>query len=114
MKGKFIVVYGMNNIGKTTATGSLVDYLNNYGIKAEYLKYPIYDLEPTGSRINAYLRKGNPEHLTPFRAQEIYAQNRRDYQSKLEETLERGMIFGEPQEELERLNMDFCRLMFLF
>ena len=121
MKGKFIVVYGMNNIGKTTATGSLVDYLNNHGIKAEYLKYPIYNSEPTGSRINAYLRKGNPEHLTPFQAQEIYAQNRRDYQLKLQEILESGvwvvaedyigtgigwgMIFGEPQEELERLNI---------
>jgi len=121
MTGKFIVVYGMNNIGKTTAVRALVEYLNAHDVKTKYLKYPIYDLEPTGPRINAYLRQGNPERLTPFKAQVIYAQNRRDFQPVLKDTLEKGIwiiaedysgtgegwgvIFGEPLEELERLNV---------
>lgn len=89
-KGKFIVFYGVNNLGKTTQAGLLVERLNDSGSRAKYLKYPIYDLEPTGSRINNYLRVGNPEHLTPKDAQILYAENRRQYEPTLEADLESG------------------------
>jgi len=46
--GKFIVLYGINNLGKTTQTRILVDKLKLHGLKAEYLKYPVYDLAPSG------------------------------------------------------------------
>ena len=42
--GKFIVIYGVNNLGKTTQANMLVQKLKASGLKAEYLKYPIYDL----------------------------------------------------------------------
>ena len=90
MKGKFIVVYGMNNLGKTTMVNGLIDFLKTGGREVVYLKYPIYDLEPTGPRINRYLREGNPEKLTPATVQKIFSDNRRDFESKLIEMINEG------------------------
>lgn len=82
-RSKFVVVYGMNNLGKTTATKALVEYLCAQQTPARYLKYAIYEMEPTGPRINAYLRSGNPEKLTPLQFQELQVQNRRDFEPQL-------------------------------
>jgi len=88
--GKFLVIYGINNLGKTTQAKLLVDHLNKAGVKAEYLKYPIYDLEPSGKLINDYLRKDNPENLSPREAQIIYTLNRTQFQNQLLEKLKTG------------------------
>ncbi|MFH0776208.1 MAG: hypothetical protein V1936_01185 [Patescibacteria group bacterium] len=56
MDGKFIAVYGINNIGKSTQTSLLVQRLVRAGIPVEYVKYPIYDLDPTGKMLNEILR----------------------------------------------------------
>ena len=90
-KGKLIVFYGINNLGKTTQAEMLVDWLNQSGIPAVYLKYAIYYLEPTGKRINAYLREGNPENLSPKEFQELQVQNRKDYEPILQQKLENGI-----------------------
>ena len=119
MKGRFIVVYGMNNLGKTTATTSLVEQLNKQGTKTEYLKYPVYEIE-SGKRLNAYLRNGNPESLTVEQAQKLFAQNRRDYEGELTQLLNSGitviaedyvgtgiawgLIFGVSLEKLQEFN----------
>ena len=42
MRGKFIVLYGINNLGKTTQAKFLVEKLQSQGLRAEYVKYPIY------------------------------------------------------------------------
>ncbi|MCF7846020.1 MAG: hypothetical protein K9L85_02170 [Candidatus Peribacteraceae bacterium] len=56
MLGKFIAVYGINNIGKSTQTSLLVQKLVGAGVPVEYVKYPIYDLDPTGKMLNEILR----------------------------------------------------------
>ena len=61
MSGKFIAIYGINNIGKSTQTSLLVQKLMNAGIQVEYIKYPIYDLDPTGKMLNEILR-GKQKH----------------------------------------------------
>lgn len=79
-EGGFIAAfYGMNNIGKSSVIRGIVEKL---GEKAFSLKYPIYNI-PSGRRINAYLRGGNPEGLTPIEAQRIFAQNRVDFEPQL-------------------------------
>ena len=90
-RGKFIVLYGINNIGKTTQAKLLAEKLNSAGLKTEYLKYPIYDLEPSGKLLNNYLREGNIYNLTPREAQIIYALNRTQYEKKLLAKLESGI-----------------------
>ena len=43
-KGKLIAIYGINNLGKSTQAHLLVQELQDQGYKAQYLKYPIYDI----------------------------------------------------------------------
>src|SRR3989344_4805024 len=64
-KGLLIALYGINNIGKSTQAGMLVDRFEKEGLLAVHKKYPFYDLHPTGPILNAYLREGNPYKLTP-------------------------------------------------
>lgn len=90
-KGKFIILLGINNLGKSTQAYLLVENLQNYGFKAEYLKYPIYDLEPTGPQINEIIRGGKAQAISEVELQKIYAQNRKDFQPELEKKLTRGI-----------------------
>ena len=90
-KGTFIVFYGVNNLGKSTQALMLVDQLKKDGKMAEYLKYPVYDLEPSGPIINSYLREGNPYNLTPTEVQTLYAFNRTQYEPQLVDKLIAGV-----------------------
>lgn len=89
--GKLIVFYGINNLGKSTQAKLLVERLKANGYPAEYLKYPVYDLEPSGIMLNDYLRNANPYNLHSREAQIIYAMNRTQYQEKLLDKLKAGI-----------------------
>jgi thymidylate kinase len=84
----FIVLYGAPNLGKTVQAKLLAERLG-----AHYIKYPVYDLAPTGPAINAALRHGVP--VTPLELQTMYAQNRRDYEPTLTEILLTKPVVGE-------------------
>lgn len=90
-KGKFIVLYGVNNLGKTTQAKLLVEKIKSAGKAAEYLKYPIYHIEPSGKILNNYLRKGNAHNLSAREAQIIYALNRSQYEKELLSKLSQGI-----------------------
>ncbi len=90
-KGKLIVLYGINNLGKSTQAELLVENLNKEGIKTEYLKYPIYNLSPSGPTLNNYLRQGNSYKLNAREAQIIYCLNRTQYEKTLIKKLETGI-----------------------
>jgi dTMP kinase len=90
MKGLFITIYGINNLGKSTQAQLLVDRMNAEGHRTQYVKYPVYDL-PSGSMINTYLREGNPDELSAREIQIIYALNRSAYEPTLKQTLESGV-----------------------
>lgn len=92
-KGKFIVIYGINGTGKSTQVKKTLEYLKKKKIKVNYLKYPIYDLEPEGPFIDKYLRnpqfrKENPQ--TTDELQKKYAKNRKRFEPKLKEMLKKG------------------------
>lgn len=91
-RGKFIVIYSPNNLGKSTQLELLKARLAGEGGKYVFIKYPRYDLEPTGPLINAILR--HPDTLdkeyTEAELQELFAQNRRDFQPQLEQLLAEG------------------------
>jgi dTMP kinase len=86
--GKFIVIYGPNNLGKTTQTQLLAQALQQQGLTVQLLKYPIYDLKPTGPIIDRALRKNH--QISRLKLQQLYAQNRRDFQPQLESILNSG------------------------
>lgn len=91
MRGIFIVIYGVNNIGKSTQAKKLVAYLQQHGYKAEYLKYPVYDI-PTGIAISTILRSDKKQKLTEEEFQTVYYQNRKDYEPTLKKKLAEGVI----------------------
>jgi dTMP kinase len=91
MYGLFTVLYGINNLGKSTQAKLLVERMNAEGYKAEYLKYPIYDLEPSGPLINDYLRNSNPLKFTPRGIQLLYVLNRTQFEPVLKAKLEAGI-----------------------
>lgn len=90
-KGKFIVFYGPNNCGKSSQAKLLVENLELNGYKAKHIKYPVYDLKPSGHIINDYLRKNNPYNLSPREAQIVYALNRQHFEPELRRLLEKGV-----------------------
>ncbi len=90
-KGKFITILGANNLGKTTQAKKLVETLIiNLNKNAEYLKYAIYSLEPSGPMIDDYLRKGNPYGFSPREFQILQVLNRTQYEPTLKNKIEKG------------------------
>lgn len=91
MRGKFIVIYGVNNLGKTTQAKLLEKRLVQEGQKARYFKYPRYEVEPAGKLINEYLRHGNPYNFNPRELQLLHFIDRLYNQPILMEGLRRGI-----------------------
>lgn len=91
MKGKLITIYGINNLGKSTQAKLLVGRINQESSKCEYLKYPLYDLEPSGLILNGYLRNNNPHGLSAREFQIIQILNRTQFQPTLKQKLESGI-----------------------
>lgn len=89
-RGQFIVFYGINNLGKSTQAKILVKRLKQAGIKAEYLKYPVYNLAPTGPFINKVLRSGKKQKISEDELQMWYTLNRFQYEPKLKAKLAQG------------------------
>lgn len=118
MKGKLIVLYGANNLGKSTQVELLEKSLQIKNIPVKRIKYPIYDLEPTGPLINAVLRQG--KQMPEEELQRTYVQNRKDFEPQLKGMLADGtyviaedylgtgiawgMVRGVPLEVLEDMN----------
>lgn len=90
-EGLFIVIYGINNLGKSTQAQLLVESMAKAGLMAQYLKYPIYDLKPTGPQINEVLRGKNGQQISEEELQGLYTKNRLDYQPQLIKLISEGI-----------------------
>ncbi len=91
-KALFITIYGINNIGKTTHAKLLAERLKQEGFEAVYVKYPIYDLAPTGPKLNQVLRESDKQFISEQELQTIFMQNRSDFESTLKKMLAEGKI----------------------
>ncbi len=85
--GKFICLYGINNLGKSTQANLIVARLREQGKKAVYLKYPIYNLEPTGPLLYKILRDENVKLENATAKQLIYTANRVQFAEELEKMI---------------------------
>lgn len=88
-RGKFITFYGINNIGKSTHARILVDRLKKEGYDPVYIKYPIYDLEPTGPYLNKILRDGT-QAVSEEELQLWFTINRHQFEAELKKLLAEG------------------------
>lgn len=89
-KGVFITIYGINNIGKTTHARLLCERLRKEGFKTHYLKYPVYDIFPTGPFINKVLRNPKGQKISEDELQLWFVLNRYQFEPKLKELLKKG------------------------
>lgn len=90
MKGKFIVLYGINNIGKTVQSRRLVANLKKLGKKTVYLKYPVYSLKPSGPMIDQILRSGKKQRISEEELQIWFVLNRYQFQPTIFKWLKEG------------------------
>jgi dTMP kinase len=91
-KGTFITLYGINNIGKSTHARLLCKKLEEQGLKTHYLKYPIYDIEPSGPFINKTLRNPQGQGISEDELQFWFVLNRYQFQPQLKKLLEDGYV----------------------
>ncbi len=89
---KFITLYGINNIGKTTHAKLLVEKLKENGYKSIYVKYPVYDVQPSGDYINKILRSSEKQKIPEDELQLWFVLNRYQFQDTLKKYLEEGFI----------------------
>ncbi len=124
-KGKLIVIYGINNIGKTVQSKRLVAHFRRLGEKAVYLKYPVYRMKPTGPLLDKILRSGKAQGISEEELQLIFVLNRYQFQPTLIQWLKQGKIIvaedyrftgvawgvakGANQAELEKMNKFFVQ-----
>lgn len=92
MRGKFITLYGINNIGKSTQAKLLLRALKKNDYKAVYVKYPVYDIKPSGPFINNILRGRGKQEISEEELQLWFVINRYQFQPKLKKLLEDGYI----------------------
>lgn len=92
MKGALITIYGANNIGKTTHSKILVERLKEKGFKSEYMKFPRYDLEPTGDFLNKTLRSAEGQQISEEELQMWFILNRYQAQAEMKAMIEDGVI----------------------
>jgi thymidylate kinase len=92
-RARFIVLYGANNLGKSTQIRFLAKRFISRGKQVLLIKYPIYELEPTGPLLNKILRHSDQldKSYAEDEIQKIYAQNRRDFQDTLIDLLNAGI-----------------------
>lgn len=87
-----ITLYGINNIGKTTHALRLVERLKSEGYEAVHVKYPVYDLEPTGVFLNQFLRSGGAQGISEEELQMWFTLNRYQFEPRLKKMLAEGKV----------------------
>ncbi|MFT7184076.1 MAG: thymidylate kinase [Oceanicoccus sp.] len=87
-----ITLYGINNIGKTTQALRLVERLKESGHDAVYVKFPVYEIEPTGTYLNAFLRSGDAQNISEEELQMWFTLNRYQFEPTLKKWLAEGKI----------------------
>lgn len=93
-RGSLIVFYGANHVGKTTQIMRIAKRLSSNAHQSfMILKYPIYNLEPSGPVIYD-VAHGKDTHNIDFKSlefQKLYSKNRIDFQHTLGEILNKGI-----------------------
>lgn len=89
-----ITLYGINNLGKTTQAERLVQKLRGIGRRSELLKYPRYEIEPSGPWLDRILRRG--QTASSQREVELwFVINRYQAAPLLEEMLKQSIVVSE-------------------
>lgn len=122
-KGKLIVFYGADKVGKTTQIMKLVEkFIHKSHQSFIVIRYPLYGLQPTGPKIDDVLHGQNLINIdkTSMEFQKLFSQNRIDFQHTLADLINtgidviaegysgtgiaKGLSWGHDLKELENIN----------
>ena len=94
MKGKLIVLEGIDGSGKKTQSDLLVHFLREKNLPVKLADFPQYYTSFFGSLVGRYLKEefGEVDKINPYLASLIYAGDRWEAKSQLEERLSEGKI----------------------
>lgn len=89
-KGLFIVLYGPSGVGKTKQLDLLEERLKHEGVNCKRVEYPLYNLAEAGPKLKRILWKRD-KMLSEDQMQDLFAQNRRDFEPTLKSWLNSGV-----------------------
>lgn len=89
-RGVFIALYGPDGTGKSRQMSLLEEKLRENRIMCRAFRYPVYEIEPTGKKLDELLHIKRTR-LPEEEMQRLFAQNRMDFEPTLRAWLESGM-----------------------
>ncbi|MBI4015782.1 MAG: hypothetical protein HY362_03650 [Candidatus Aenigmarchaeota archaeon] len=87
-QGKFLVLYGINHNLKVAVGKQIVEFLKQKGIEANFIKYPIYTVAPSGFFIEKALK--GQQTMSEEELQLWFVLNRYQYQPVVLKNLKEG------------------------
>lgn len=94
MKGKLIVIEGLDGSGKSTQIDLLNEYYNNQGIETKYIHFPMLNKGVNGTLIAEFLRGefGTLETVHPKLVALLFANDRKEHVHLINNWLEEGYV----------------------
>lgn len=113
--------YGPDGVGKSKQIELLEERLRQMGVMLRKVRYPVYDLHPSGPRLDLILHHHKGQ-LPEEEMQKLFVQNRKDFEPTLVSWLNSGVMViaenykgtgivwgtvrGIPTEKMEEMNKD--------
>jgi dTMP kinase len=93
MRGKLIVIEGLDGSGESTQIELLNQYFNNQGITTNYIHFPMLNQGINGTLIAEFLRGefGNLENVHPKLVALLFANDRKEHIHIINKWLENGI-----------------------